>query len=177
MRLARSEQPVISQIATPAAQPTAEVSHTYVTAQQLQNVFATAKYWFWIVGALHLIPLYFIYINVVPTYRRWKQIHRKLGSERLADDVLSRTELTSNSPRSIGLYDKNSKKLLAPLTERELQLLIHTLEEEHSEDRDYYVDNETLELLKRAGMDQLVLQRLERKIRDKGSIEIVWSDD
>src|SRR5262249_25089388 len=100
--------------------PTPDASHIYITSAQLQTVFASAKLWFGIVAALHIIPLYFIYINVVPTYRRWNYIHRKKESQTLHDFFVDSRD-TPNTPRSFGLYDKQTNERLAPLSESQRQ--------------------------------------------------------
>jgi hypothetical protein len=47
----------------------------------------------------------------------------------------------------IDLYHKATSQLLGSLTEAELQVLIEGLEEESREDRDYYIDAATIDLL------------------------------
>lgn len=50
--------------------------HTAATSDQLTLVFGSAQLWFWAVAVLHLIPLWFVFENVVPTGRRWKTVNR-----------------------------------------------------------------------------------------------------
>jgi hypothetical protein len=45
--------------------------------QQLESVFNTAVYWFWVVAALHVFPIWFFIENVIPTGRRWDRIRRE----------------------------------------------------------------------------------------------------
>ena len=176
-RLARLEQPALNQISTsPAVQPNADVLRTYITSDQLGHVFATARYWFIFVTALHVIPLYFIYVNILPTYKRWKHIHHKRGSHGLLKDLF-KTEATSNPARAVWLYDKETNNRLARLTESQLQFLTDNLEEENSRDRDYYLNKDTLDLLKAVGMDAPLTEILEKAIRGKESIEIQWRDE
>ena len=51
------------------------------------------------------------------------------------------------------LYDKDTGAWLGTITEEQLQFLIDQLEEESSEDQDYYINEATLEIFEGAGAD------------------------
>ena len=53
-----------------------------------QSTLAPAKVWFWVVTFLHVIPFWFIYVNIVPTTRRWNVIHRLRAPDANAFDRL-----------------------------------------------------------------------------------------
>ncbi len=75
----------------------------------------------------------------------------------------------------IRLRDKASGKLLGWISEEDLQFLIDNLEEEWEEDTDYYINRETVELLKRQGGSQGLIDLLDQALGDKEGIEIQWS--
>ncbi len=52
--------------------------------------------------------------------------------------------------------------------------LVEQLEEEHDEDRDYFVDKNTLELLSDNGCDPELLAMLEKAIGEDEAMDIVW---
>ena len=47
----------------------------------------------------------------------------------------------------IDLYNAETNQLLGSITEADLQVLIDALEEESSEDQDYYIDKATIEFM------------------------------
>ena len=47
----------------------------------------------------------------------------------------------------IDLYDALTNQLIGSITEADLQVLVNVLEEESSQDQDYYIDRATIDLL------------------------------
>ena len=75
----------------------------------------------------------------------------------------------------IRLYDNASGAALGTLTEEQLQFLIDNLEEETSDDQDYYLNPNTLELLEARGGDASLIALLRRALGDKQGREIRWA--
>ena len=75
----------------------------------------------------------------------------------------------------IRLYDNASGAELGTLTEEQLQFLIDNLEEETSDDQDYYLNPNTLELLATRGGDSSLISILRQAMGDKQGIEIRWA--
>lgn len=74
----------------------------------------------------------------------------------------------------IQLYDTDSQTLLGQMTEPQLQFLIEQLEEESSEDQDYYINRATLEMLAEAGAEPELLALLQRGLGARDEMEIRW---
>lgn len=62
------------------------------------------------------------------------------------------------------------------LSEDELDFLIDNLEEEWSDDRDYYINKPMLEGLRANGADSRLLNLLAQAIGDKDEVDILWVD-
>ena len=75
----------------------------------------------------------------------------------------------------IKLYDQASGELLGEVTEQQFQVLENRLEEESVEDRDYYINRDTLALLDQAGADPYLLELLRRGMGDREDMDIRWS--
>ncbi len=74
----------------------------------------------------------------------------------------------------IRLKDKDTGADLGMISEEELQFLVDQLEEEFSEDRDYYIQRELIDVLAREADPQLI-SLLKGAIGDREGIEIEWS--
>ena len=66
-------------------------------------------------------------------------------------------------------------RVIGDITADQLQFLIDQLEEEHEHDRDYYLDQDTLEMLAERGCDQQLLELLRGALGDAEDLDIVWS--
>jgi len=75
----------------------------------------------------------------------------------------------------IRLRDKGTGAELGSITEEDLQFLIDNLEEEWEEDQDYYLNRQTLEMLKGRGISSSLAQMLERAMGDSDDVEVEWS--
>ena len=77
----------------------------------------------------------------------------------------------------ISLLDKQTDTPLGEISEGELQFLIDELEEEDRFDKDYYIDEGTVDYLEsRKGSPHLIAM-LRRAIGTSGSVDIRWTDD
>jgi processive 1,2-diacylglycerol beta-glucosyltransferase len=74
----------------------------------------------------------------------------------------------------IRLYDTQSNKLLGTITESELRFLINQLEEESPDDRDYYLEAATLDLLEEDGGDRPLITMLRQALGGRDGMEIRW---
>lgn len=60
------------------------------------------------------------------------------------------------------------------ITDAHLKFLIEQLEEDHEEDADYYIDQNTLELMSDNGADPELLAMLEKAMGDDDHMDIGW---
>ena len=74
----------------------------------------------------------------------------------------------------IHIYDNDSGALLGSVTEEQLQFLIDQLEEESSDDQDYYLNPRTIQLLHDRGGDPMLMKLLHDAIGDGVGVEIRW---
>ena len=74
----------------------------------------------------------------------------------------------------IELYDSEANQLLGTVSEADLQVLIDALEEESADDRDYYINAETIDLLEANGSPQLI-GLLRTALGSKEGVEIRWT--
>ena len=60
------------------------------------------------------------------------------------------------------------------ITDAQLAFLVEQLEEEHDDDKDYFIDRDTLELLSDNGADPDLLGMLEKAMGEDESMNIAW---
>jgi hypothetical protein len=75
----------------------------------------------------------------------------------------------------IELRDKDSGAFLGTITDAQLQFLIDQLEEEDSEDTDYYINEATIEMFQQGGADPQLLSTLRKALGKRDDMEIKWS--
>jgi hypothetical protein len=78
---------------------------------------------------------------------------------------------------AIRLYNKDSGSLLGEITPEQLQTLVDLLEEESEDDRDYYIDRDTLDVLAEEGADEKLLAIIRPHVGEDEGIEIEWRQD
>jgi hypothetical protein len=76
----------------------------------------------------------------------------------------------------IRLRDKETGADIGSISEEELNFLRDQLEEESSEDTDYYINRDELEILKEDGPPGLI-SMLQQAIGDREGIEIEWIEE
>ena len=76
-----------------------------------------------------------------------------------------------------GLYIKDTDKKIGVLSEEQLEELIDLLEEEDSEDRDYYIDADVLEFMEQEGASGELLNMLRPHVTDEEGVEIEWREE
>lgn len=74
----------------------------------------------------------------------------------------------------VKLYEKATNSYLGEISEEELQFLIDNLEEENLTDTDYYIDRDSLEILKERGMSASLAQLIESALGANESVEIMY---
>lgn len=75
----------------------------------------------------------------------------------------------------ITLRDTETGATIGTVTEADLEVLVHALEEESSTDRDYYIQPETIDLLERSHASDQLIALLRMAIVGRDGIEIAWS--
>jgi processive 1,2-diacylglycerol beta-glucosyltransferase len=81
----------------------------------------------------------------------------------------------STDPRPYRLTESGSGAIIGDITEAQLTSLRDQLEEESSTDRDYYIDEATIEVLEEAGADAELVAVLRRAVGSRDGVEIEWS--
>ena len=74
----------------------------------------------------------------------------------------------------IDLYNSSTNQLLGSITDADLQVLIDKLEEESSEDRDYYIDTATIDSLADGRASDHLVQLLRTAVGSGEGVEIRW---
>jgi hypothetical protein len=63
---------------------------------------------------------------------------------------------------------------IGTINDAQLKFLVDQLEEEHDDDKDYFIDRDTLELLSDNGADPELLALLEKGMGDDDEMDIAW---
>ena len=66
---------------------------------------------------------------------------------------------------------------IGTIDDKQLQFLVSQLEEEHDDDKDYFIDRDTLELLSDNGADPELLALLEKGLAGDDEMDIAWDAD
>lgn len=77
----------------------------------------------------------------------------------------------------INLYNGDSGYLIGTITDEQLAFLIDNMEEESSEDQDYYINEPTLDYLESRGMDAALLALLRAALGEDRGVTIRWGED
>jgi hypothetical protein len=77
----------------------------------------------------------------------------------------------------VNVYNAETGALLGEISEDQLQLLVDQLEEESSDDHDYYLNVETIDLFEQSGADYALIGLLRKAIGTQEDVEIRWSKD
>lgn len=75
----------------------------------------------------------------------------------------------------VELRDVQTGLVLARISEEQLRFLIDELEEESAYDRDYFLDEPTLQHLTERGADPELLHALRMALRGRNAVELEWS--
>ena len=74
----------------------------------------------------------------------------------------------------ITIYNAQTKAELGTLSEAQFQELSNRFEEEWPDDHDYYINEETVEMLQADGVSSVVIEILQRAIAETGEADIQW---
>ncbi len=77
---------------------------------------------------------------------------------------------------AIRIIDKQSGANLGEVGNEDLQLMIDQFEEEHSRDRDYFVDQATIGILEEAGGSARLLALLREIVGTSEGVDIRWEE-
>lgn len=72
------------------------------------------------------------------------------------------------------LYLKDSNQFLAEISDADLAHMVNVMEEESSTDKDYFIDLNTVDLLKGAGASEQLTTTLESAVAGSEGIDVVW---
>ena len=72
----------------------------------------------------------------------------------------------------VNLFDAASGARIGRITEAQLQALVSWMEEESTEDRDYYVSADALDLMEQGGIDPTLVAVLRQALGDRDDMDI-----
>jgi hypothetical protein len=75
------------------------------------------------------------------------------------------------------LYDLSNNQLLGHVSQADIDLLVAQMEEESSQDQDYYVDNDTFLRLTDSGASSTLLDAIKMALDLRGECDIRWEAD
>jgi hypothetical protein len=109
---------------------------------------------------------------------RAREIIDALGSDQPAVSPQSGTPTQDGGPTdggTIKLLDAETGRPVGRISSAQLQWLVDQLEEEFEDDRDYYIDGPTLDMLQEAGADPRLIQTLKSALGSREGMEIRWA--
>lgn len=74
----------------------------------------------------------------------------------------------------ITLRIKGSGEYIGTLSESQLQYLIDELEEEHSQDQDYWLHRSQVEIFKEKDAEPALVEMLEKALGGHDDVEVIW---
>ena len=75
----------------------------------------------------------------------------------------------------IDVYNKATNELLGTITEADLQVLVDALEEESSDDQDYYIDAATIDVIGDGRATEHLLKVLRAALGESEGVDIRWT--
>ena len=75
----------------------------------------------------------------------------------------------------IDLYNAATNKLLGSITEADLQVVVDALEEESIDDRDYYIDAATIDLIADGRASDHLVHLLRAALGSADGVDIRWT--
>ncbi|MBI5564450.1 MAG: galactosyldiacylglycerol synthase [Chloroflexi bacterium] len=77
----------------------------------------------------------------------------------------------------IALYDAASDAKVGRITEKQLEALIGWMEEESSEDREYYLTVEDCELMEEQGIDPSLIEALRGALKGREDMDLRYATE
>jgi hypothetical protein len=74
----------------------------------------------------------------------------------------------------ITLYDSRTSRALGTISEEQLRQLTDLLEEEWPDDQDYYINQDTLDVLQEQGAGAELLELLRAATTETGEADVRW---
>lgn len=102
---------------------------------------------------------------------RWTVRHRRLGFMRAVTSQYSPSDIET---LMITLRDTATGATIGTLTEDELAALVASLEEESRTDQDYYINLDTIELLRLDGAPSSLTDMLRNAMNGREGMDIEW---
>jgi hypothetical protein len=96
---------------------------------------------------------------------------------RAAAPVAPSATPAASGPPTVTLTEAGSGASIGRITDTQLRWLVDGLEGESSDDRDYYIDSATIDLLASAGADGDLVNLLRRALGSREGFEIAWARD
>jgi len=75
----------------------------------------------------------------------------------------------------IDVYNSATDELLGSITEADLQVLVDALEEESSDDQDYYIDAATIDVIGDGRATEHLLNILRKGLGNAEGVDIRWN--
>jgi hypothetical protein len=75
----------------------------------------------------------------------------------------------------IDVFNNDTNQLIGTITEADLQVLVDHLEEESSEDQDYYIDQATIDVIGDGTATEHLLSILRKALGSAEGVEIRWA--
>ena len=75
----------------------------------------------------------------------------------------------------IDLYNDNTGELLGSITESDLKVLVDALEEESTDDRDYFIDAATIDVIADGRATEYLVNLLRKALGDSDGVDIRWA--
>jgi len=75
----------------------------------------------------------------------------------------------------IQLHDAESGAPIGPITDAQLEFLVDRLEEESPDDRDYYINQATVDAFEQEGADAGLVALLRKALGERDEMEIRWT--
>ena len=96
--------------------------------------------------------------------------------QRKATAGRSARQRTCSQERDVtDVYNKATNALLGSITEADLQVLVDALEEEASDDQDYYIDAATIDVIGDGRATEHLLQLLRTALGEAEGVDIRWN--
>ena len=76
----------------------------------------------------------------------------------------------------IDLYNKATEQKIGSITAADLKVLVDGLEEESAEDKDYYIDSATIDLLADGRATEHLVRLLREAVGSEPGVEIRWQE-
>jgi hypothetical protein len=75
----------------------------------------------------------------------------------------------------VTLFDAASGAAVGRITEKQLQALLNWMEEESTEDREYYLTAEDCDLMAEQGVDPSLIEALQTALHGRDDMDLRWA--